>query len=147
MQIINRLTGLFLLIFLFFVSIPTFAWGTVSNDIPPRPTLMPTPATQIPPELEQQTIVSSIILISDGEVEGLQTAVEWQDEYENWNVVEGWQAPFNEYKQVAWAVAAVDYGKGPFRWVVSQNDVMIESSSAFYLPSSSNEVVATHVIP
>ncbi len=127
MKILTSLLGLLLFIALFFSSLSTSPTNAAYADV--RPTLTPTPLATAAPA--QQTAVAGIVLISDGDVDGLQTAVEWQDEYGNWHGVEGWQAPFNKYKQVTWAVAAANYGKGPFRWVVYENDVAIENSSNF----------------
>ncbi len=143
MKILTSLLGMLLFVTLFFSSLSTSSTNAVHADA--RPTLTPTPLADA--AAAQQTAVASIVLISDGDVDGLQTAVEWQDNNENWHVVEGWQSPFNRYKQVTWAVAAADYGKGPFRWVVSRSDMVIMRSSDFYLPLSGNESVVTHVMP
>lgn len=144
----TRLLGLLLLALLFLASLPALAYNMADDGTHSvRPTLTPALPTATPVAHEQQTAVAAIVLISDGDVGGLETAVQWQGEYRNWHTVEGWQAPFNEYKQVTWAVAAADYGKGPFRWVIYENDVAIENSSDFYLPNSGDDVVITHVMP
>lgn len=143
MKILTPLLGLLLFVALFFISLFAFSQNVAYADT--RPTLTPTsPATYPKPE----TTVASITLIADGdglETAVYETAVEWQDEHGEWHTVEEWQSPFNEYKQVTWAVAANDFGKGPFRWVVYQNEVAIKNSSDFYLPRSNNEVVTLHI--
>ena len=145
MKNITRLFGLLLLALLFLASLPALAYNMADDGIrSPRPTLTPTPSATTAVS-ERQTTVAGITLIVDGDVGGIETAVEWLDEDENWNTVEGWRSPFNAYKQVTWAVAANDFGKGPFRWVISQDGVTIESSSDFYLPLSNSEVVTIHV--
>ena len=145
-----KLIGLPLLALLLLVTLPALAYNMTDADMhSPRPELPTRTPTAVPPTItpKQPTAVASIVLISDGDVDGLQTAVEWQDNSGNWHVVEGWQSPFNKYKQVTWAVAAADYGKGPFRWVVSRSNMAIMSSSDFYLPLSGNERVVTHIMP
>jgi len=149
MKTFARLLGLLALALLLFASIPVFARNMSMADIQiARPTLTPTPSIYATAQPKQERAVASISLIADGD--GLETAVyetsvEWEDEHGNWHIVESWQSPFNEYKQVVWAVAANDFGKGPFRWVVYQNGVVIKNSSIFYLPPSNNEIVAIHI--
>jgi len=146
MKNITRLLGLFLLALLFLASLPALAYnmadgGTRSS----RPTLTPALPTTTPVVHEQQTAVASIILIADSDMGDWQTAVQWQDHKEKWHVVEGWQAPFNKYNQVAWAVAEDEYGKGPFRWVILDGDTITDSSTDFYLPLSAAESVIIHM--
>ncbi len=147
-----RLLGLPLLAFLLFVALPAFAYNMADagthSPRPELPTRTPTAVSPtIAPEPEQQTktAVSSIILIADSDMSELQTAVQWQDSKEKWHIVEGWQAPFNTYNQVTWAVARNDYGKGPFRWIILDGDTMVDNSSDFYLPLSAHETKITHI--
>lgn len=149
MKNITRLLGLFLLAVLFLVSLPAFAYNMTDGSVrSPRPTLPPTMTPIATAVSQQQPTVASIVLIADGDLYTTavyETVVEWQDEDGNWRVVEGWQSPFNEYKQVTWAVAANNFGKGPFRWIIYQNKVALNTSSNFYLPRSNDEVVTLHV--
>jgi hypothetical protein len=130
MKIFARSVVLFALVLTLFVSIPAFArnMNTTGKQVA-RPTLTPTPSISATVQPKQET------------------AVEWQDGYGNWHTVVGWQSPFNTYKQVTWAVAANDFGKGPFRWVVDQGELTIVVSSDFYLPLSASETVTRHVMP
>ena len=151
MKNITRLLSLFLLALLFLISLPVFAYNMADTGTrSPRPTLTPTSPAATPVTPAGQTAVATIMLIADGDVEGvetavLQTAVEWQDHQGNWHLVEGWQAPFDEYNQVIWAVAADAYGKGPFRWVILDDGTMIDNSPDFYLPLSAHEIKITHI--
>lgn len=77
----------------------------------------------------------------------LWTAVEWQDDKEQWHSVEGWQGPFDEVVagvgQKSWGVADDVLGKGPFRWVVylQKGGTPLAVSGNFNLPTSSSETV------
>jgi len=148
-KIINQLIGLFLLITVFLAALPTQARNASGDILPPRPTLTPTPqatAVSAPTAApDRQTAVASIRLAADGDTTGWQTAVEWQDSNRNWHLVAGWQAPFNQYNQVVWAVAQSDYGKGPFRWVIFRNGETIDDSLEFYLPLTTNKIVSRHI--
>ena len=79
----------------------------------------------------------------------LWTIVQWQDVEGNWHDVEGWQGTFNEVLQVIWWVAPNDLGKGPFRWVVYENqesDEIVTVSQSFHLPSKNNGIVEVEVL-
>lgn len=77
---------------------------------------------------------------------GTWTVVQWQDSAGNWHDVAGWQGP-PEGMSRRWWVEAKDFGKGPFRWVVTsgpdQQPMMV--SSSFKLPVTANEVVRVGV--
>lgn len=49
----------------------------------------------------------------------LWTVVQWQDSAGGWQKVDGWQGP-PESSGRQWWVAPKDFGKGPFRWVVTR---------------------------
>jgi hypothetical protein len=100
---------------------------------PPRPTLAPTSE----PQPEGETAVGQIILTVDNPSTELWTEVEWLDEHGEWKQVAGWQDKFNEYGFVSWTVAASDFNKGPFRWLVYLCTCLpfslLTTSSAHYL--------------
>ena len=67
--------------------------------------------------------------------------VQWQDAFGAWHDMEGWQGTFDEGNKKTWWVAKADFGKGPFRWTVTQRCKMLASSEAFYLPTVTGQVV------
>jgi len=81
----------------------------------------------------------------------LWTAVEWQDDQEQWNVVEGWQDGFDAVDagvgKKSWGVDDAVLGKGPFRWVVygQQGGARLAVSDEFTLPTSSSGTVVVTV--
>jgi len=84
---------------------------------------------------------STITLYTRGAPAGAWASVQWQDQLGEWHAVSGWQAPLDvvpfsniAYKQ--WGVEPDDYGRGPFRWVVTagQAGTIWTTSPTFYLP-------------
>ena len=87
-----------------------------------------------------------IELHMQGPSAGVWSVVQWQDANGDWQNVEGWQGVVdNGYRR--WWVAAKDFGKGPFRWVVfnSPGGLLIATSNPFNLPVLPNNVVYVSV--
>ena len=78
---------------------------------------------------------------------GLWTVVQWQDTAGNWHDVEGWRGQLDWSGWQRWAVAAKDFGDGPFRWLVvdGQNGPSLSASPAFTLPTGANQIVPSLV--
>jgi hypothetical protein len=122
--------------------------GTV--DVPPRPTITATATSAATPTLaatpsstRAADTATTIYLHRDPAVAGLWTAVQWQDAQGEWHDVPGWQAPFNEYGVVAWAVAESEWGGGPMRWLVynAAGEEALIATSSFTLPQKKGEQV------
>ena len=76
------------------------------------------------------------------------TVVQWQDE-SGWHDVESWQARPQE-SWVIWNVEEKDFGKGPFRWAVFENQEPgepIAVSQEFYLPQQPGQELSLEAIP
>ena len=75
------------------------------------------------------------------------TLVQWQNEWDNWYDVTGWQGTFDEITYgvgtKTWWVAREGFGTGPFRWVVheSAGGAVVATSESFYLPDIVGEMV------
>ncbi|MCB0162596.1 MAG: hypothetical protein KDI79_00125 [Anaerolineae bacterium] len=84
-----------------------------------------------------------------GDGTGMWAAVQWQDSDGNWQPVEGWQGPLGSSGYQRWWVAAKDFGRGPFRWVVSAEarSAAVDDSDSFNLPSAANQTVQITVSP
>lgn len=138
--ILSSLLFIFLFLSLFLFSPGVFA------DTPPRPELTPTPhPTTIPvptvaPSQSSQS-AAIILTLSDPDL-AYWTSVQWLDEEDEWQDASGWQSDFNENGMVVWAVAAKDYGTGPYRWVIyTEEDGTVHSTTdLFYLPESKRNV-------
>jgi hypothetical protein len=78
---------------------------------------------------------------------GSWAVVQWQDSAGNWHEVEGWRGALPA--SARWWVAAKDFGKGPFRWAVSQGPggSVLGLSSPFYLPGAANETLGVTAAP
>lgn len=134
--------SLFLSVFIGLLLGTTIVAADKASDLPPRP---PT-ATPMPP-------TGGLIILSVQATKSISndlwTIVQWQDVEGNWHDVEGWQGTFNEVLQVIWWVAPNDLGKGPFRWVVYENqesDEIVTVSQSFHLPSKNNGIVEVEVL-
>lgn len=81
----------------------------------------------------------------------LWTVVEWQDGLGNWHVVEEWQDTLDRFSDSegykVWWVAEEDLGKGPFRWVIYQQQAgpQIATSDLFHLPTTDGQTVQVEV--
>lgn len=71
------------------------------------------------------------------------TVVQWQGGDGRWHDVQGWQGSFNHPEYVSWRVDQNEFGKGPFRWVVFENQRggLLGVSEDFYLPTIDNEIL------
>jgi hypothetical protein len=74
---------------------------------------------------------------------GAWSVVQWQDSSGGWQDVEGWRGPLANNNNRRWWVAAKDFGKGPFRWAVTQGQggSLLGVSTPFNLPSEANQTV------
>ena len=65
--------------------------------------------------------------------------------------MEGWQGVLDEFQdgegKKVWWVAKADLGKGPFRWVIyqDQGDDPLATSEPFYLPSLAGAITRIQV--
>jgi hypothetical protein len=129
-------------------------WGAslaqaAPSALPPRPT----PATPTPVSVSAFT--SSGWAVIELHVQPAQadrwTVVQWQDALGGWHDVEGWRGTFDDISggvgKKIWWVARPDFGTGPFRWVIYQNQggKLLAASEAFRLPSSENSAVVVQV--
>jgi hypothetical protein len=96
---------------------------------------------------------STITLYAPGAPAGAWVSVQWQDGAGTWRDVAGWQSAIDSaddsslrYKQLA--VYPRDYGRGPFRWVVSttQGGAVWATSDSFYLPDGDGAALATTLV-
>lgn len=107
---------------LFFAPHPTTTLA--APDLPPRPTLTPTPEN-----------LARILLVGGSAYEGAWTVVQWQDKPGMWHDVEGWQGHVRN-GWIRWRVAQKDWGSGPFRWLVydKPEGTLLATTTAFTLP-------------
>ena len=128
----------------------------VSDTLPPRPTLTPTPiiiveATPTPlgetDEPAGPMVGGTIQLRTDNPTNGLWTAVQWQDGHGDWHTVTGWQGGFDAFGYVTWWVAPEDLATGPFRWqlLAGEEGEVLAVSQPFYLPASSGQQVVVYI--
>jgi sporulation protein YlmC with PRC-barrel domain len=84
--------------------------------------------------------------------QALWTIVQWQDGLDDWQDVEGWQGTLDEVSdnvgKKVWWVAEASFGKGPFRWVIYQQQAgtWLATSEPFYLPTVGGETVKVEVV-
>lgn len=74
---------------------------------------------------------------------GAWAVVQWQDSVGNWHNVDGWQNALATGKNIRWWVAPKDFGRGPFRWAVTESpgECLLAVSSPFTLPDEANEML------
>ena len=129
--------------------------------LPPLTTQTPYPtgqATPVPSATPQATATSApapssparggfITLRVPSAHAEMWTLVQWQNEWDNWYDVTGWQGTFDEITYgvgtKTWWVAREGFGTGPFRWVVyeSAGGAVVATSESFYLPDTVGEMV------
>jgi hypothetical protein len=121
------------------IGLAVFGASTVTA-LPPRPTPIPTATAMPGPSLSTG---ATIRLRVEGATADMWTMVEWQDAAGNWHRVEGWQGMLEADHTKTWWVAASDFGRGPFRWVVADRygSEAQGISAAFNLPGRPREVV------
>jgi RimJ/RimL family protein N-acetyltransferase len=114
--------------------------AATATALPPRPTPIPTATAMPGPSLSTG---ATIRLRVEGATADAWTTVEWQDAAGNWHLVGGWQGTLETDRTKTWWVAASDFGRGPFRWVVAdrRGGEPRGFSSAFNLPISNRQVV------
>ncbi len=107
--------------------------------LPPRPTPEPTPT----PRARRPN--GAIELTVESAPAGLWTVVQWQDALGGWHDVGGWQGALDAGDRKTWWVDKADYGKGPFRWMVTQGGELMATSEPFYLPEATGQIVRVSV--
>ncbi len=114
-------------------------------ELPPRATPTPTPRPD-DDDRDEKPIGAYIELWAQGVPDGVWAVVQWQDSAGGWHDVEGWQGSLVE-GQKKWWVAQRDFGRGPFRWAIYQDQggELLAASESFYLPGSANELVRVEV--
>ena len=113
------------------------------SSLPPRkPTSTPGPDKE--DKSNHSPVGAYIELQAPG---GSWAAVQWQDSAGNWHEVEGWRGSLPA--SARWWVAAKDFGKGPFRWAVTQEPGgrVLGLSAPFYLPGAANETLGVTALP
>ena len=82
-----------------------------------------------------------IELVTPGTVAGSWAIVQWSDANGDWHDVEGWRGWAGD--SCRWWVHAKDFGRGPFRWVVTQEPggPVVQSSAEFFLPVYAGQTV------
>jgi hypothetical protein len=126
---------------LLLVALPVQADG----GLPPRET--PTPVPSGAAKEDDAPVGARIELRATGALAGAWAGVQWQDSAGGWRDVEGWQGSLTVDGCQSWWVAARDFGRGPFRWVVSEGPggTLLASSGPFNLPGASGEVLVVEV--
>ena len=122
---------------------------TPTNTLPPRTTATATkgPTSPIPTAAPVDELLNGYLELQVYPPEGgLWAVVQWQDALKNWHDVEGWRSYLNNGYQLWW-VAPKDFNTGPFRWLVYQTEdgVLLETSSVFFLPGPDNPIVSISV--
>jgi hypothetical protein len=103
----------------------------VLADLPTRPE----------DELETKPLAGAgIALRVRGATAPYAAVVQWVDGLGQWHDVEGWRGQV-EGDQVLWYVDQADFGAGPFRWVVYDDQDVLCASEAFMLPEAKGQLV------
>lgn len=122
-----------------FASLTAPAARTVeaAANLPPRPTLTPTPE-----------VLTRILLVGGSAYEGAWTIVQWQDKQGMWHDVEGWQGHVRN-GWIRWRVAPKDWGTGPFRWQVygKAGGTLLASTTSFTLPRGTYGLIWVAPLP
>jgi len=117
--------------------------------LPPRET--PTPASPGEDDDDDAGATSPvgayISLQAGGVPAGAWSVVQWQDSAGNWHEVEGWRGLAANSSR--WWVHPKDFGRGPFRWLVTTGPagIVTKISPPFYLPTGANETTLVTVEP
>jgi len=110
----------------------------------PQATATSAPVPPAPPSPPRGGFITLRVLSAHAE---MWTMVQWQNEWDNWYDVTGWQGTFDEITYgvgtKTWWVAKEDFGTGPFRWVVHESvgEAVVATSETFYLPDIVGETV------
>lgn len=73
----------------------------------------------------------------------LWTVVQWVDGSEHWHDVDGWRGALNHPNYASWRVAQSEFGKGPFRWAIydQEGGSVLALSELFHLPTNGGEIL------
>jgi hypothetical protein len=117
------------------------------DPLPPRST--PTSVPVHPSDnhnVSGDSLVGWIELYAQPAQAGLWGAVQWCDSAGGWHDVEGWKGSVDTGFQ-SWGVFPSEFGRGPFRWVVSQGSggKIVGESAQFNLPAQQKETVTVRV--
>lgn len=109
-------------------------------NLPPRPTLTPTP-TPVSPVAPAPNL-ARILLVAGSDYDDAWTVVQWQDKPGVWHNVEDWQGHVRS-GWIRWRVAPKDWNTGPFRWLVydKAGGTLLASTASFILPSGPYGIV------
>jgi hypothetical protein len=103
----------------------------------------PTPTAISKPQLAERAPVATILLVVPKTEIELASVVQWQDITGAWNDVDGWRGAISNGKTIWW-VEEKDWGAGPFRWVVYQQEqkeqTIVAISEPFSLPARQGEI-------
>ena len=119
------------------------------------PTLPPrTPPTPIPKDDDDESggpdkpVGAYIELQTQIASAGDWSVVQWQDNTGGWHDVEGWRGPLTGSANRIWWVAARDFGKGLFRWVITEGSGgrLLGASQTFNLPNQANQTLWVRVL-
>jgi len=114
------------------------------EELPPRlpvpPTATPVPPTATPPP---PTSPASIQLWPQPALPDLWTVVQWLGGDGEWHDIEGWSGGLNRGHYISWKVTESHFGRGPYRWVVydEEGGERVGVSNNFNLPSNHKELV------
>lgn len=109
----------------------------VHAQLPPRPTLTPTPTGSDTAEPVR------IRLLAGPDYANTWVLVQWQGGLGDWNDVDGWLGQIETLADgqlgKRWRVLPKDYDTGPFRWVIldAPGGAILAASAPFYLPNPS----------
>lgn len=112
----------------------------------PSPSTPPTPIENPPVgrtnSVGKRGIATLVLYVISDENEKLWSVVQWQDALGNWHDVSGWIGKVVNGRTIWW-VEEKDFGTGPFRWVVYQQnlDTLFAASESFYLPNSAKQLL------
>jgi len=138
---VSRLTWVALVGFLVLFGIGSrlAAPTSAGSELPPRPTLTPTPA---PPHEGSEVGAHIVLEVVDAPADAW-SVVQWQDFAGGWHDVEGWRGSLDQSGMRRWWVAPKDFDTGPFRWVVTQGQggAIVWVSESFSLPAKGRETV------
>jgi hypothetical protein len=117
-------------------------------DLPIRDTPTPTPAADADKD-DDRPAGAYLDLHVAGAPAGAWAVVQWQDSAGGWHDVQGWSGTLDKEGNWRWWVDIKDFGKGPFRWSVSQghSGLMWGVSQLFWLPAAAGESVQVVVTP
>jgi hypothetical protein len=109
----------------------------------------------LPASAQDEFGFATITLYAPGAPAGAWTSVQWQDSAGTWRNVADWQGAFDAADDAAgtvfkqWAVYPKDYGRGPFRWVVSTapGGSVWATSARFFLPDGDGASLVTTLAP